>query len=416
MGVQRRPKKGSAQDKGQKPRWVGRYRDHSGKEYSKTFHTEKEAKSVGLVKKSGHYAMDSMGQPRGGAGTALLDLAKEWKDEATKPNTIANRKALVDNLGKLGGIPLNKIIPGDISAWNRTLLEGRPWKDGKPMSSSTVAVMTGQVAGLLNRAHQDRILTHIPRISAPKAPPKMAVSRQDLATPQELAQILDLAHEGKKRKTGAPTPPRIWLEHMIQVALGTGMRVSEIGALFPEDLDVLKLQLSVVRQVLPGGRKTGPLKTERPRTIPIPKSVSDILESRIKDLNVGPGEPIFPYTGESKFEDRIYHDRNSTGRTLARIIEVLEMREITFHDFRHYYASVLIAEGAAVADVQEALGHANASTTLNTYSTFSATTMSARASRKFCVDYVRAARSGKSPLVKLVINSTRSVEPGHRLS
>lgn len=391
MGVQRRPKKGSAQDKGQKPRWVGRYRDHSGKEYSKTFHTEKEAKAwVGEKERSlrrGEWVSPEV------EATTLLDLAKEWKDEATKPNTIANRKALVDNLGKLGGIPLNKIIPGDISAWNRTLLEGRPWKDGKPMSSSTVAVMTGQVAGLLNRAHQDRILTHIPRISAPKAPPKMAVSRQDLATPQELAQILDLAHEGKKRKTGAPTPPRIWLEHMIQVALGTGMRVSEIGALFPEDLDVLKLQLSVVRQVLPGGRKTGPLKTERPRTIPIPKSVSDILESRIKDLNVGPGEPIFPYTGESKFEDRIYHDRNSTGRTLARIIEVLEMREITFHDFRHYYASVLIAEGAAVADVQEALGHANASTTLNTYThLFGNHDERTRAAANSAVDYVRAAR------------------------
>lgn len=44
MTVQRRPKKGSPQEKGQKPKWVVRYLDPSGKEHSKSFNTEKEAK------------------------------------------------------------------------------------------------------------------------------------------------------------------------------------------------------------------------------------------------------------------------------------------------------------------------------------------------------------------------------------
>ncbi|QGU07163.1 hypothetical protein COCCU_06095 [Corynebacterium occultum] len=45
MAVQRRPKKGSPQDKGQKPIWIVRYRDPSGKEHSKSFPTEKAAKA-----------------------------------------------------------------------------------------------------------------------------------------------------------------------------------------------------------------------------------------------------------------------------------------------------------------------------------------------------------------------------------
>jgi integrase len=41
---------------------------------------------------------------------------------------------------------------------------------------------------------------------------------------------------------------------------------------------------------------------------------------------------------------------------------------VTFHDLRHHFASVLIAAGCSIKAVQDALGHANAGETLNTYS------------------------------------------------
>jgi hypothetical protein len=40
---------------------------------------------------------------------------------------------------------------------------------------------------------------------------------------------------------------------------------------------------------------------------------------------------------------------------------------IKMHDLRHYFASGLIAAGCDVVTVQRALGHAKATTTLNTY-------------------------------------------------
>lgn len=43
------------------------------------------------------------------------------------------------------------------------------------------------------------------------------------------------------------------------------------------------------------------------------------------------------------------------------------MRSFTLHDLRHFYASGLIAAGCDVVTVQRALGHAKATTTLNTY-------------------------------------------------
>jgi integrase len=44
------------------------------------------------------------------------------------------------------------------------------------------------------------------------------------------------------------------------------------------------------------------------------------------------------------------------------------LKDIKLHDLRHFYASGLIAQGCDVVTVQRALGHASATTTLNTYS------------------------------------------------
>ncbi len=40
----------------------------------------------------------------------------------------------------------------------------------------------------------------------------------------------------------------------------------------------------------------------------------------------------------------------------------------TFHDLRHFYASLLIRHGESIKVVQARLGHASASETLDTYS------------------------------------------------
>jgi integrase len=42
--------------------------------------------------------------------------------------------------------------------------------------------------------------------------------------------------------------------------------------------------------------------------------------------------------------------------------------EVTCHDLRHYYASLLIRHGESVKTVQARLGHASAAETLDTYS------------------------------------------------
>jgi integrase len=54
-------------------------------------------------------------------------------------------------------------------------------------------------------------------------------------------------------------------------------------------------------------------------------------------------------------------------RAFAALDAASALEGMTLHDLRHFYASGLIAAGCDVVTVQRALGHARATTTLNTY-------------------------------------------------
>lgn len=59
--------------------------------------------------------------------------------------------------------------------------------------------------------------------------------------------------------------------------------------------------------------------------------------------------------------------QNTVGYWFRRAKWTAGVDSVTLHDLRHFYASGLIAAGWDVVTVQRALGHAKASTTLNTY-------------------------------------------------
>src|SRR3954452_1177984 len=52
----------------------------------------------------------------------------------------------------------------------------------------------------------------------------------------------------------------------------------------------------------------------------------------------------------------------------AKAHEVTMPESTSFHDLRHYYASLLIRHGESIKTVQDRLGHASAAETLDTYS------------------------------------------------
>jgi integrase len=60
--------------------------------------------------------------------------------------------------------------------------------------------------------------------------------------------------------------------------------------------------------------------------------------------------------------------KTTVHRWWRKALDGAGLSDIRLHDLRHFYASGLIANGCDVVTVQRALGHANATTTLATYS------------------------------------------------
>jgi integrase len=80
-------------------------------------------------------------------------------------------------------------------------------------------------------------------------------------------------------------------------------------------------------------------------------------------------------TGPARIpDDGLYEARpgkpphqNTAGYQWRRACRRANVAGMTLHDLRYFYASGLIAAGCDLVTVQRALGHANATTTLNTY-------------------------------------------------
>jgi integrase len=135
------------------------------------------------------------------------------------------------------------------------------------------------------------------------------------------------------------------------------LRVAEVAALRVSDVDFIKGVVHPKRQW-----PDKPLKTAgSDQPIPIPRDLGLLLAASVRkypsDMMVtnGPGrERCGPWLIERAIRDARYE------------IEGLP-EGLTFHDLRHYLASLLIASGTDIKTVQARMRHTTARTTLDTY-------------------------------------------------
>ncbi len=108
----------------------------------------------------------------------------------------------------------------------------------------------------------------------------------------------------------------------------------------------------------------GPLKTDASyRTVPMPAVVRDALAANLAKFGEGPDRLVF--TNDNGLPMRA----NRMNEIFKAAVKAAKIRaDITPHDLRHFYASLLIRRGTSVKVVQKRLGHATAVETLDTYS------------------------------------------------
>lgn len=125
--------------------------------------------------------------------------------------------------------------------------------------------------------------------------------------------------------------------------LNTGLRIGEVLALSPNDVDYKNKTITVNKTKLENGQITPPKTLSSIRTI----EVSDYILKILLD-----------FSSTSKFIFKVSY------RT---ILNALQPLNINSHIFRHTHVALLIEQNVPIKVISERLGHSEISTTLNIY-------------------------------------------------
>jgi integrase len=323
-------------------RWRARYRDEEGREHARHFRTRGDAQrwldEVTAAVVTGQYV-----DPKAGRVT-FSSFYRDWATRQVWESTTEKAMDLSARTVTFGDVPMNKLRRSHLEQWVKIMSDAG-------LKPGTIRTRTNNVRSVLRAAVRDRVIALDP--SAGLALPR--VGKPDhwltVASPRQVRAILDAADER--------------FATLFALAAFAGLRLGEAAGVQVGDIDFLHRNLRVRRQVQRAGRgevEIRPPKYRSERVVFLPDQLLAQLAIHIKryaadDLDrwmfvQASGDP--PH-------------QNTVGHHWRAACQRAGVAGVTLHDLRHFYASALIAAGCDVVTVQRALGHARATTTLNTY-------------------------------------------------
>ena len=266
---------------------------------------------------------------------------QQWCDrwiaayEVNRASTVRQARTHIKHIvEEFGEIPVADILPLDVKTWQAKLKN-----DG--LKDSYRYALHSRLSQIMADAIGDGIVGRNP--CSKKTSPSAGKQKVYCATTAQVWELHDAMPEHLR----------------VAVLLGAfaGLRVAEVSGLRVADVDFIRGVVHPVQQW-----PDAPLKTEgSDAPIPIPQDLALLLAASVQkypsDMMVtnGPGtDRCGPWAIERAVRD-----------VKPKIDGLPE--EFSFHDLRHYFASVLIAGGADVKTVQARMRHASARTTLDTY-------------------------------------------------
>jgi integrase len=158
--------------------------------------------------------------------------------------------------------------------------------------------------------------------------------------PENSLRFETLSEEQEERLLMAAPP---YLCEMILFAINTGLRTSDIFNLQWMEVDIEQRRLKKIVK-----------KSDKPLSLPLNETAFGIIEARLA-VQQGPYVFYSPMTGD-RFKD-------VKGALLAAVKRA-GLPKITWHMFRHTFASRLTRDGVDVVTVKDLLGHSDISTTM----------------------------------------------------
>ncbi|WP_151530568.1 MULTISPECIES: site-specific integrase [Corynebacterium] len=343
-----------------KTRWVARYRDHGGKEHSRSFDTQREAKAF-LQEQERSLRRGEWIDPTQ-ARITVGELMEQWIERPMRDTSRSVYRDAIANLGPLAETPAIQLTRVDVDGWYRQLITHRPWKGAqdKGVSETTARRMCSILSGAINYAVELGILSkNVVKVPRATGKGSRAVQRSQLPTVEQIRAVADclasgVQLDGKRLRRSNPA-----LAAMVLCAAGTGMRVSELCGLQVQSVDFLRRSVHVTAQISRSGGRLAALKTPAAdRVLPVSNELITILDRQC----AGKGREEFAFTNTGGRP----MSASSAGQALRSIMGHVGA-DFTFHGLRHFYASRLIDAGLSVAAVQRLMGHESAALTLAIY-------------------------------------------------
>jgi len=278
-----------------------------------------------------------------------------------KPTTIAHYRNLSNVItAYFDGCILQQITPIQIQKYLVYLRNDYRTMYGKKLAPKTIRHHYGALTNIFNYAEKQDMIVKNPlsRVDAPKKVKKPI----DALTPEQAQQFFQLL-------------PTLDLDFrcMLHLFITTGIRRGECVGIKWNNIDFTNGTLTIERCITytpQSGVIISTPKTEKSiRTIPLMDSTMKLLQEYKKQMQQDHPHTIlkeaflFPAEGDV-FKPR---DPNPVTRRVKRFMKVNGFPDLSPHDLRHSCATLLLSQGADVKSVQEILGHADASTTLDYY-------------------------------------------------
>lgn len=157
--------------------------------------------------------------------------------------------------------------------------------------------------------------------------------------------------------------------NIFRILMFSGMRVGELLALYPEDIDLVNNEIHISRTITKNlqGKTIVGAKTktyESARTIPITELYIDDIKESLNNMKENNYNLIFT---SIRNEPIIVSNVGQYFNTLCNKLNF--DFKVNPHMLRHTYATRCIESGVPAHVLQKLLGHKNITTTINTYTT-----------------------------------------------
>lgn len=258
-----------------------------------------------------------------------------------REHTMRTKKYIVELkiLPYFGDKRVNDITAADIRQWQNELI-----KIG--YSPTYLKTINNQLSAIFNYTVRYYDLKSNPCAKAGSMG-KSKAEEMDFWTGEEFRRFIDSVMNKR-------------LSYMAFMTLyWTGMRLGELLALNPKDVDLEKRTISITKSYQRLGKKdviTPPKTPKSKRVITIPEFLAADIKDYMDSLyDLQEDDRLFPIT-------KYYLEHE-----MQRGIKESGVKRIRVHDLRHSHASMLIELGFSPLEIANRLGHEKVETTLNTY-------------------------------------------------